>query len=336
MRMFKQILASVLCITLMLSVAVMAVSAEELTEGDYTYVVNEGGASVTITAYAGTETNVVIPATIAELPVTVIGGSAFEANTTMQTVSFPETLTVIGSNAFSTCTALSEVSLPDSLVTIGDMAFYNCFMLKTITLSPYTYDIGYQAFHNTLWLSSANSGALYIGRVLYTYIGTMPANYNLVVANGTAAIAPYAFDGHQNLREVHLPVGLRLIGSCAFLDCTMMTYIRIPPSVTSIGNGVFVGAPATAVYGVSGSLAETCAAEDDVYFVHDATLDYPDGDMNRDGIVNTADFRTALQAILDPLREVDTERLQSCDVLYDGVITTADIRDLLRQSLGLL
>ena len=336
MRMLKQMLASVLCMVVLLSVPTVAVSAEELKDGDFTYVINSSGTAVTIVAYTGNEIDVVIPQTIAELPVTAIGESAFEVNTAMQTVRFPTTLEVIDANAFSTCTALTEVSFPDSLVSIGDMAFYNCFMLEEIEISPFTYDIGYQAFHNTLWLSNADQGALYLGRVLYSYIGTMPADYKLVVKNGTAAIAPYAFNGCQNLREVYLPVGIRSIGTCAFLDCMMMTYIRIPPSVTTIGNGAFLGAPATAVYGVTNSVAHTYAREDDLYFVHDTTLDYPDGDMNRDGLVNTSDFRTALQAILDPLKEVDTERLCSCDIVYDGVITTADVRDLMRLSLGLL
>ncbi len=336
MRLFKRATALVLCVVLMLSMAVFAASAEELTEGNFTYTVNEDNTSVTITAYTGDEEAVVIPDTINGLAVTVIGKDAFLSTETMTSVTLPAGLKVIGSSAFATCTKLTSVSIPASVTSIGAMAFYNCFMLKDIELSPYTYDIGYQAFHNTLWMSSADDGLLYIGRVLYAYIGVMPANYKLVVKNGTAAIAPYAFDGRYTLSEVYLPVGLRLIGSCAFLDCTMMTFVRIPPSVTTADGSVFLGAPATAVYGVNGSVAETCALENDVYFVHDATLDYPDGDMNRDGIVNTADFRIVLMYLLGSDTPVDTERLQSCDIIYDGTITTGDVRDMMKKSLGLI
>lgn len=336
MRIFKQLIAAVLCVSLLLGVSVTAVSAEALTEGDFTYTLNADGTEVTITDYSGSDAAVIVPDTIAGLPVTAIGSAAFEASTAMTSLSLPSSLKTIGSSAFSTCTALTAVTIPDSVVSIGSMAFYNCFSLETIELSPYTYIVGYQAFHNTAWLSDAENGPLYIGRVLYTFIGTMSADYTLVVKNGTAAIAPYAFDGRQNLRKVYLPVGLRVIGACAFLDCTMMTYIRIPPSVTTMGGGIFLGAPATAVYGVNNTLAQTYASDSDLYFVYDATLDYPDGDMNRDGVVNTADFRTTLQSVLDPTKNVDVERLQSCDIIYDGVITTADVRDMMRKSLGLI
>jgi len=80
----------------------------ELKEGDFVYEIVEE--TITIVRYDGTDASVVVPATIADLPVTVIGASAFEGNTTLTSIDLPDSIQVIGRRAFANCTKLAEIN----------------------------------------------------------------------------------------------------------------------------------------------------------------------------------------------------------------------------------
>ncbi len=332
----SRMLATVLCLVLTLFAVPGAVLASELTEGDYTYAISEDGTSASITAYTGTDTDVAIPSTLGGLPVTAIEDYAFELNETIETITFPNTLQSIGYSAFNACLSLTAVDIPNSVTVIEEMAFYNCNALASVEVGPYTLYIGSQAFHNTAWIESTKPGPLYIGRVLYTYIGQVPVGGTVTVKTGTATIAPYAFAGQKQLTAVYLPVGLRSIHACAFLNCTRLIEARIPPSVTTIDNGAFLNANATAIHSTYESTAYAFSEETKLYFEYDETLDYPDGDVNFDKVVNTSDIRLILRHLLDDTVPCDEERLASCDLVYDGEITTLDVRQLLQNLLKAL
>ena len=80
----------------------------ELKEGDFVYEIVEE--TITIVRYDGTDASVVVPDTIADLPVTVIGASAFEGNTTLTSIDLPDSIQVIGRRAFANCTKLAEIN----------------------------------------------------------------------------------------------------------------------------------------------------------------------------------------------------------------------------------
>ncbi len=329
MRHFMRLFAMILSVCTLM--AVVPFSASAATEGNFEYTITDNNA--TITAYTGTDTAVVIPDTLGGATVTAIGKEAFAGNTTLQSITFPRTLTVIGSSAFDSCTALTGVSFPNSLQTIEATAFYNCISLANIGISPYTYDIGYHAFHNTHWFRNASSGVVYLGRVLYGYIGTVPEGAVITVKYGTAAIAPYAFANRSNLKGIYLNVGLRQVGACAFLGCTSLEFVRIPPSVTDIGEDILSGALMAVFHGTDKSYAADYALANKYHLEHDNTLDYLDGDMNKNGKLNSSDIRMLLRIVAGDLKEYDIERYWSCDLKYDGEINTSDVRALLFESL---
>ncbi len=328
MRNIYRLTALVLSLCTLFAVIPFSANAAE---SDFEYTVTDGEAIVT--AYNGSDTAVTIPATLGGAVVTEIGEEAFLANTTMTSVAFPNTLEVIGSSAFNACTALTAVSFPESLVTIEAMAFYNCSSLKNISITNYTYDIGYQAFHNTAWFLSSEKGMVYLGRVLYNYIGVIEPDTVLTVQYGTAAVAPYAFANRSNLKGVYLPVGLRTIGDFAFLNCSSLEFVRIPSSVVNFGANIFHNAENVKLLGVVDSPAATYANENKLFLEHDPTLNYPDGDMDKNGLLNSSDIRTLLRIIAGMPQEYDLERYWSGDINYDGVVNTSDIRDLLFISL---
>ena len=327
---YKRILASVLVFVLLITSFSVTVFAE--TAGEYEYAVNEDG-TVTITLYTGSAADVTIPSQIDGKTVTVIGEYAFNGYDFIKSVTLPDTLKEIQTCAFEACTSLKSIAFPDSLEKIGELAFFNCMALSTIESTPYLYDIGYQAFHNTSWMMRAEKGFLYVGRVLYRYIGLTELNAVIDVPDYTAAIAPGAFEGQYNISEIRLPVGLRTIGTFAFVNCYRLIDVRIPPSVTSIGDYIFLDNTVTTITGASNCTARNYASENDITYRYDTTLDYLDGDLDKDGEISSSDIRILMKAVLMS-EECDHDRFLSCDIIYDGEIKTNDIREWMMISIA--
>jgi len=65
---------------------------------------------ICINKYLGSETSVIVPTQIDDLPVTSIGKSAFEDCRSLESIKIPDSVTFIGESAFSGCTGLGAVS----------------------------------------------------------------------------------------------------------------------------------------------------------------------------------------------------------------------------------
>ena len=74
--------------------------------------------------------------------------------------------------------------------------------------------IGRNAFYGTAWFNNQPDGLVYAGKVAYEYKGTMPTGTHITLEEGTLGI-----------------------GESAFYNCSGLTSVTIPNSVTSIGNG---------------------------------------------------------------------------------------------------
>lgn len=96
------------------------------------YVLNEDNASYSVTGIGeATDTEIVVPETYNNLPVTAIAEKAFFQNNDITSITLPDSVTKIGANAFAFC-ELTELTLPDSLTDVGEYAFYSCTALKTV------------------------------------------------------------------------------------------------------------------------------------------------------------------------------------------------------------
>jgi len=100
-----------------------------LQSGDFTY--TESGGAIIITKYTGTGGDVVIPATIDDMPVIGIGGAAFINCTGLTSVTIPNSVTTIGQGAFGACYGLTSVTIPNSVTSIWSSAFYRCTSLTS-------------------------------------------------------------------------------------------------------------------------------------------------------------------------------------------------------------
>lgn len=116
----------------------------------YTYVLYEEaaeGEAVTqkacITGYTGTNTELLIPATVGGYPVGSIGDAAFRENHDILSVTISEGVTDIGYQAFLGCTKLAQATIPASITNwvntirnnYNNSAFEDCTALTELTLT---------------------------------------------------------------------------------------------------------------------------------------------------------------------------------------------------------
>ena len=129
----------------------------------------------------------------------------------------------IPNSAFSSCSSLTSVTIPESITEIGRSAFENCSSLTEITIPESVTAIGEQAFYNTAWFNNQSEGIVYINSALYTYKGNMQENTHIVIKDGTKFICNGAFRNCSSLTSVIIPRSITSIGDYAFSGCSSLT-----------------------------------------------------------------------------------------------------------------
>lgn len=156
----KKSLALILSIVMLMGVIPMGMSFAAETEGGYVYEVADGKA--TIVGYTGSETNIVIPATLGGYPVVRIGADEasrlmpFHSNETVVSVTIPDSVECIGYGAFYKCTALETVIMGDGVKVIEKGVFRDCSKLVSIVLSESLTTIELNAFGGCSSLTTIN------------------------------------------------------------------------------------------------------------------------------------------------------------------------------------
>ena len=172
--------------------------------------------------------------------VIAIGENAFD-NSDITSVSIPNTIESIDREAFIDCTKLTSISIPSSVKTIGTWAFNGCSSLTTISIPSSVTSIGYDAFANTLWYNNQPEGLIYVGKVAYKYKGIMPENTTIEIVEGTLEIAGTAFRNCTGLTSIKMPNTITSIGWNAFNGCTSLISVALPNSLKTIDWHAFYG-----------------------------------------------------------------------------------------------
>lgn len=243
----------------------LAFPATSLSGAEYAgFTYTSSGGAITITDYDGPGGAVVIPDTIAGLPVRTLDSFSFDFNDTitsitvpssvtsiaasaflycssLESITIPGTVTSIGGSAFAYCSSLKSISLPESMTSIGDGAFAYCYSLESITIPATLTSIGSSVLAHCRKLSNiqvapgnpsyrTHGGALFDSGLtrLIQYPVARPGGYTIPA--GVTTIGYAAFASCKGLISMTFPESITTIEIDAFLSCNNLT------SVTFLGN----------------------------------------------------------------------------------------------------
>ena len=168
--------------------------------GDWTYIIENGGATITASTATG---DVTIPSVLGGYAVKQVGNdnsyaAVFGAypNTTVTSVVIPSSVTRIAINAFSGCRMLTSVTIPNSVTSIGNGAFWDCTSLTSIIIPNSVTSIGFSVFYNCTSLVNVYLPARFADT--YTNFGLTAAQANFGItltascnsSEGTISVNP--------------------------------------------------------------------------------------------------------------------------------------------------
>ena len=256
---------------MMLSLAPLA-SRADLIEGDYTYTVTEGQATITDfnTSYSGALS---ITNTLGGCPVTCIGHFALSGCSHLTSVTIVDSVgmigdlafyncvcmtnvmigsgvTNIGTFAFLFCEGLAHINLPNNVATVGDGAFAGCSSMTNVVIGSSVSSIGADAFSSSVLsaISVSEDNPHYSDRdgilfnkdqtALLQYPRRRPGNHYTILS-GVTTIGKSAFDSCSALVSITIADSVASIGHNAFRSCASLTSLAIPDDIASIGDYTF-------------------------------------------------------------------------------------------------
>ena len=151
-------------------------------------------------------------------------------------IVIPSTVTTIGQSAFAQCSKIKQLTIPNSVTSIGNYAFSGCSSLTSVTIPNSVTSIGDYAFNqvpNIVYNGTATGspwGARNVNGFVDGFLVYGDALKTTLLACSSAAQG-----------EINIPNSVTSIGDGAFLGCSGLTSVTIPNSVISIGNYAFSG-----------------------------------------------------------------------------------------------
>lgn len=169
----------------------------------------------------------------------------------------PNTVTHIGGGAFFACYSLSSITIPSSVKGIGSLAFAECYDLKDVFMveeTPSEINVSGDAFYNCHALTTINvpaGSATFYNETpwndykIVEYYEVDGVYFNLNEDKNTAQITsnPSFYFGKVVLPKTIMLDGktysVTAIGSSAFSNCSDLTSVVIPSTITNISYSAF-------------------------------------------------------------------------------------------------
>ena len=162
----------------------------------------------------------------------------------------PSTVMIIDNAAFSNCKNLTSITIPETIISISDYSFYNCSGLTGIlTIPGSVFSIGTYAFEGCTGVTAFNVGSTNtyftsVDGVIFS-IPQAPGSpddttpqVSSLIQFPPAKSGSYVIPSTINVLANSYP--MVSIAQGAFIDCSVLTSVIIPASVTSIGNRAFM------------------------------------------------------------------------------------------------
>ena len=185
-----------------------------------------------------------------------IGQNTF-ARSGLTSINIPNSVTMIENGAFSGCTNLTSINILNGVTSLGSNNFCS---------NPYPNSQDKGVFEGCTNLTSINipSGVRFIGRNSFSGCTgltsvTIPSSVNTVsngsfsgctslnsitIPTGVDSLGDNyydkgVFEDCTNLTSINIQNGIRFIGKNIFKNCSRLSSVTIPGSVTKIDNGAF-------------------------------------------------------------------------------------------------
>ena len=211
--------------------------------------------TIELTLYKGTDTEVIVPQRVGQVPVESIGAYTFfaasfafgnvdkksrEQHRKITSVIIPDGVKKIGENAFNACENLVHVELPRTIEEIGKSAFSGCESLAQINI-PENAQLGKSVFTDCTSMAD-NEGFIIYRNVLYGYVGN---EKNIEIPEGIKEIQCWSlglsFSQRETVECVKLPESLEFIDDMGFFDLKGLKSLVLPNHPIALGEGVFMG-----------------------------------------------------------------------------------------------
>lgn len=194
-------------------------------------------------------------------------------------------VTEILSGAFEGCTGITSITIPESVTTVYGDAFKGCTGIKEINVPADASYVDKKLFEDTAFYkddSNWENNVLYICGIL------VAAKENIagtcVIKNGAKRIAASAFADCTGITSVTMPGSVTVISENAFAGCTGLTTVEIPASVTYIGYAAFENCnPDLVIIGATYSEAHDFAIMKSFKFSSNGVVDPFGYKLNEDG-----------------------------------------------------
>ena len=234
----------------------------EMSEPNLECCVNYDGELI-LTDYYGLDANVVLPESVAGLPIKHIYKGAFANNANMRSITLPSGLKTLGNEVFYNCAALKSVTIPNGVSSLGNRVFQSCGELVYVTIPNSVDTVGEFLFYScdktkldvyceiptkpSGWSSyyasnNTNNSETYFniwwgtGAVEYSN-----ENYKMGIKNdGTLILTHYL--GKESSVTIPREINGRVvseIGTEGFYECSTVQSVYIPDGGTTIGSYAF-------------------------------------------------------------------------------------------------
>jgi len=226
---------------------------------EFEFALNDHSTSYSVTKYIGTSKSVTVPGEYNGKPVTSIESMAFANCEEITDIKISDGIINISSGAFKKCSNLKSITIPSSVNYVETSIFNLLTELSEINVSDNTLFIGssYTFEKIAFYKNESNwkNGALYLGSNLIRVSDTVSGKYE--IQNGTKNILGGAFYNCSGITEIILPESITDIGRNIFNGCTGLTSIIVDTNnkkYISDGNCIIEAETKTLVVGCKASI----------------------------------------------------------------------------------